>query len=108
MRLFLPRTVLDRIAPADIEQRPDALHVDGEGDGQAFTERAAAMLCAVFRAAKREELPCLPYARELIRLGLRGAGERLDRVDPLLCRLLLADAFEDADWESRSLTGSWQ
>src|SRR5438445_3875236 len=81
MRLFLPRTVLDRIAPADIEQRPDALHVDGEGDGQAFTERAAAMLCAVFRAAKREEVPCLPYVRDVIRLGLRGAGARLDRVD---------------------------
>jgi type IV secretion system protein VirD4 len=86
----------------------DLLHVDGEGDGQAFTERAAAMLCAVFLAAKREAVPCLPYARELIRLGLRGAGARLDRIDPLLCRLLLADAFEDADWESRFLTGSWQ
>jgi type IV secretion system protein VirD4 len=86
----------------------DLLHVDGEGDGQAFTERAAAMLCAVFLAAKREAVPCLPYTRELIRLGLRGAGARLDRIDPLLCRLLLADAFEDADWESRFLTGSWQ
>jgi type IV secretion system protein VirD4 len=86
----------------------DLLHVDGEGDGQAFTERAASMLCAVFVAAKREGVPCLPYARELIRLGLRGAGARLDQVDPLLCRQLLADAFQDADWESRFLTGSWQ
>src|SRR3981081_4303243 len=66
------------------------------------------MLCAVFVAAKREGVPCLPYARELIRLGLRGAGARLDGVDPLLCRQLLADSFEDADWESRFLTGSWQ
>lgn len=86
----------------------DLLHVDGEGDGQAFTERAASMLCAVFVAAKREGVPCLPYARELIRLGLRGAGARLDQVDPLLCRQLVADSFEDADWESRFLTGSWQ
>ena len=86
----------------------DLLHVDGEGDGQAFTERAASMLCAVFVAAKREGVPCLPYARELIRLGLRGAGARLDQVDPLLCRQLLADSFQDADWESRFLTGSWQ
>ncbi len=86
----------------------DLLHVDGEGDGQAFTERAASMLCAVFLGAKREGVPCLPYARELIRLGLRGAGARLDRVGPGLARLLLADAFEDADWESRFLTGSWQ
>jgi type IV secretion system protein VirD4 len=86
----------------------DLLHVDGEGDGQAFTERAASMLCAVFLAAKREAIPCLPYARELIHLGLRGAGARLDQVDPRLARLLLADAFEDADWESRFLTGSWQ
>ncbi len=86
----------------------DLLHVEGEGDGQAFTERAASMLSAVFSAAKREGVPCLPYARELIRLGLRGAGARLDHVDPLLCRQLLADAFEDADWDSRFLTGSWQ
>ena len=71
----------------------DLLHVDGEGDGQAFTERAASMLCAVFVAAKREGVPCLPYARELIRLGLRGAGARLDHVDPLLCRQLLADSL---------------
>jgi hypothetical protein len=66
------------------------------------------MLCAVFVAAKRGGVPCLPYARELIRLGLRGAGARLDQADPLLCRQLLAESFEDADWESRFLTGSWQ
>jgi type IV secretion system protein VirD4 len=86
----------------------DILHVDGEGDGQAFTERAASMLAAIFVAAKREEIPCLPYARELIRLGLRSAGERLDRIDPLLCQQLLGDAIADADWENRFLTGSWQ
>jgi len=66
------------------------------------------MLAALFVAAKREGMPCLPYARELIRLGLRAAGERLDRIDPLLCQQLLADRLEDADWESRFLTGSWQ
>src|SRR5438128_4133839 len=81
----------------------DLLHVAGEGDGQAFTERAASMLCAVFVAAKREGVPCLPYARELIRLGLRGAGERLDQGDPLLCRQLLADSIEGSDWEGRFL-----
>ncbi len=86
----------------------DILHVAGEGDGQAFTERAASMLAALFVAAKREGIPCLPYARELIRLGLRSAGERLDRVDPLLCQQLLADRLDEADWESRFLTGSWQ
>jgi type IV secretion system protein VirD4 len=86
----------------------DILHVEGEGDGQAFTERAASMLAALFVAAKREGIPCLPYARELIRLGLRAAGERLGRIDPLLCQQLLADQLEDADWESRFLTGSWQ
>jgi hypothetical protein len=86
----------------------DILHVDGEGDGQAFTERAASMLAALFVAAKREGIPCLPYARELIRLGRRAAGERLDRIDPLLCQQLVADRLEDADWESRLLTGSWQ
>ena len=59
-------------------------------------------------AAKREGVPCLPYARELIRLGLRTAGERLDRIDPLLCQQLVADRLADADWESRFLTGSWQ
>jgi type IV secretion system protein VirD4 len=86
----------------------DILHVDGEGDGQAFTERAASMLAAIFVAAKREAVPCLPYARELIRLGLRAAGERLDQIDPLLCQQLVADRLADADWESRFLTGSWQ
>jgi len=86
----------------------DILHVEGEGDGQAFTERAASMLAALFVAGKREGVPCLPYARELIRLGLRTAGERLDRIDPLLCQQLLAERLEDADWESRFLTGSWQ
>jgi hypothetical protein len=52
--------------------------------------------------------PCLPYARELSRQGLRSAAERLDRIDPLLCRQLLADRLAEADWESRFLTGSWQ
>jgi len=86
----------------------DILHVDGEGDGQAFTERAASMLAAIFVAAKHEAVPCLPYARELIRLGLRAAAQRLDRIDPLLCQQLVADRLTDADWESRFLTGSWQ
>jgi type IV secretion system protein VirD4 len=86
----------------------DILHVDGEGDGQAFTERAASMLAAIFVAAKREDIPCLPYARELIRLGLRCAGERLDRIDPVLCQQFLGDPMVEADWESRFLTGSWQ
>jgi type IV secretion system protein VirD4 len=99
----------DRHTEAELyRMAQDLLHVDGEGEGQAFTERAASMLCAVFLAAKREGVPCLPYARELIHLGLRGAGARLDQVDPRLARLLLADAVEDADWESRFLTGSWQ
>src|SRR5919202_1190290 len=66
------------------------------------------MLARLFGAGKRGGVQCLPYARELIRLGLRAAGERLDRVDPLLCQQLLADRLEDADWESRFLTGSWQ
>ncbi len=86
----------------------DILHVDGEGDGQAFTERAASMLAALFVAAKREGIPCLPYARELIRQGLRAAGSRLEQIDPLLCQQLLADRLDEADWESRFLTGSWQ
>ena len=86
----------------------DILHVDGEGDGQAFTERAASMLAAIFVAAKREEIPCLPYARELIRFGLRSTGDRLDRTDPLLAQQFLGDRLDEADWESRFLTGSWQ
>jgi type IV secretion system protein VirD4 len=86
----------------------DILHVDGEGDGQAFTERAASMLAALFVAAKREGIPCLPYARELIRQGLRAAGTRLDGIHPPLCQQLLADRLHEADWESRFLTGSWQ
>jgi type IV secretion system protein VirD4 len=86
----------------------DILHVDGEGDGQALTERAASMLAALFVAAKREGIPCLPYARELIRQGLRSAGSRLDQIDPLLCQQLLADRLDEADWESRFLTASWQ
>jgi type IV secretory pathway TraG/TraD family ATPase VirD4 len=86
----------------------DLLHVDGEGDGQAFTERAAAMLCAIFLAAKREGVPCLPYTREIVRVGLRGAGARLDHIDPNLGRLLLGEAYAETDWESRFLTGSWQ
>ncbi|MBV9327131.1 MAG: TraM recognition domain-containing protein [Chloroflexi bacterium] len=80
----------------------------GCATGQAFTERAASMLAAIFVAAKREEIPCLPYARELIRLGLRTTGERLDRIDALLAQQFLGDRLEDADWESRFLTGSWQ
>jgi hypothetical protein len=78
----------------------DILHVDGEGDGQAFTERAASMLAAIFVAGKREGgVPCLPYARELIRPDLRSAGERLDRIDPLCCRSAVLNAVRCApDW----------
>jgi type IV secretory pathway TraG/TraD family ATPase VirD4 len=48
------------------------------------------MLATLFAAGKREGVPCLPYARKLIRQGLRAAGNRLDQVDPLLCQQLLA------------------
>jgi hypothetical protein len=64
------------------------------------------MLCAVFVAAKREGVPSAVRPRA-IRLDCAAPGARLDQVDPLLCRQLLADSFETQTGKSLS-HGSWQ
>src|SRR5512133_1672624 len=48
-----------------------------EADGAIFTQRAIVMLTQIFLAAREEGRAPLPYAREIIRLGLPATAERL-------------------------------
>lgn len=81
--------------------RPD------EGEGQIFTQRATVMLTQMFLAARAEGRPALPYTRFLIRQGLAGTVETLNRVDPALATQFLDVRFTDANLSDRFLLSSW-
>jgi len=87
-----------------------ALSLLGGGDqedGAIFNQRAAGMLACLFAAAQREQVPGIAYTRHLVRLGLQGAAERLQRVDAQLATEFLDRRFADADWGDRFLASSW-
>jgi len=87
-----------------------ALSLLGGGDqenGAIFNQRAAGMLACLFAAAQREQVPGIAYVRHLVRLGLQGAAERLNRVDPQLATEFLDRRLADSDWGDRFLASSW-
>src|SRR3989440_3576081 len=82
------------------------LHQAEEHD-QIFTQRATTMLACIFAAAKRNEAAALPYARMMLRAGLRGCVEQLHTVDPELATVFLDVNQEHANLDDRFLLSAW-
>jgi type IV secretion system protein VirD4 len=78
-----------------------------EGDGAIFTQRATVMLTQIFLAAREEGRAPLPYAREIIRLGLPATAERLNAISSDIATQFLDVAFTDANLADRFLLSSW-
>src|SRR5256714_11496123 len=78
-----------------------------EGEGRIFTQRAAVMLAQLFAAAKLEGAAPLPYARQIIRLGLTACAARLHAVSPELATQFLDVQYKDANFSDRFLLSSW-
>ncbi len=72
-----------------------------------FTQRATTMLACIFAAAKREGIAALPYARMMLRVGLRGCVERLNTVSPELATIFLDESYEHASLADRFLVSAW-
>jgi hypothetical protein len=72
-----------------------------------FTQRAITMLTCIFAAAKRQAVAALPYARMMLRAGLRGCVERLHAVDPELATIFLDVNQENANLDDRFLLSAW-
>jgi len=86
-----------------------------EGDGAVFTKRATRMLTQLFKAARIEEAPPLPYVGELINSGLIEAAARLNAVsgeaelppEKNLATRFLDAGFEEANFSDRFLQSAW-
>jgi type IV secretion system protein VirD4 len=79
-----------------------------EGNGIAFTQRAAKMLTYLFLAARAENVRLLPYVRQLIDRGLRGAAQRLQTLSPHLSTGFLDQPLEKTRFEEDGyLLSSW-
>src|SRR5258708_35632704 len=72
-------------------------HAD-EGDGAIFTQRATAMLTQLFLAARIENVPPLPYVRQIMRTGLTSTAKRLYTLNPMLAIHFLDFANKHADF----------
>jgi type IV secretion system protein VirD4 len=83
------------------------LYKAGEGEGAIFTQRAIVMLTQLFLAARLERVPPLPYVRQIIRLGLPGAAERLWHLSPDLSTQFLDTDFAEANLADRFLLSAW-
>src|SRR6266567_2151156 len=85
-----------------------AAHLLHQADGQdIFTQRATKMLACMFAAAKRQAAAALPYARLMLRAGLRGCVERLHAADPELATIFLDVNQENANLDDRFLLSAW-
>lgn len=72
-----------------------------------FTQRATAMLTQLFLAARRENIPPLPYVRLIIRVGLQAAAKRLHELSPELATQFLDVEYKDANFTDRFLLSAW-
>lgn len=73
-----------------------------------WSNSAARMIMYLFKAARRENIAPLPYARHMIGLGLTTVAKRLQSLDPTLATGFLGVAFDDAHLETnRTIYGIW-
>jgi type IV secretion system protein VirD4 len=81
-----------------------------EGDGAIFTKRACNILAQLFLAAKYEDMPALPYVRQMVRAGLIPAVERLQVLQPELATQVLTVPFayaKQTNFQDKFLLHSW-
>jgi type IV secretion system protein VirD4 len=83
------------------------LHRHNEGDGRIFTERATVQLTQILLAARAQNLHLLPYARQMVRLGLIGAAKQLFSVSTSLATQFLDAEIQDANFDDRFLLSAW-
>ena len=83
------------------------LFTPDEGEGAIFTQRATGMLTQIFVAARREGIAPLPYARLLLRSGLKACAERLNNIDPQLATQFLDISYEEMNLNDRFLLSAW-
>jgi type IV secretion system protein VirD4 len=83
------------------------LYKAGEGEGAIFTQRAIVMLTQLFLAARVEQVSPLPYVRQIIRLGLPAAAQRLWHLSPDLSTQFLDTDFAEANLADRFLLSAW-
>ncbi len=108
-----PTGVGHRYDPLQGKATEDALyssasHLLHQAEGQdIFTQRATKMLACIFAAAKRQAVAALPYARLMLRAGLRGCVERLHAVDQELATIFLDVNQENANLDDRFLLSAW-
>ena len=72
-----------------------------------FTQRATKMLARIFAAAKRTDAAALPYARMVLRAGLRECVGHLNAVSPALATGFLDENPEQANYDDRFLQSAW-
>lgn len=86
-----------------------------EGDGAIFTKRANRMLTPIFKAARIEGAPPLPYMGELANSGPIEAAARLNAVseeaglppEKNLATRFLDTRFEEANFSDRFFQSAW-
>jgi len=113
--VFCPTGVSHRIDPLTGKETEDdlcdaataLLHTPHEGEGKKFTLRAIHMLTQVCLAARAEDQPPFAYTRRIIRLGLPGAAEHLQKLSPSLARQFLDRDYKDRDFDDKFLTSAW-
>lgn len=93
-----------------------------DGEGEIFTQRASKMLTQIFLAGREEnrqaiesnplakQVYLLPYVREIVDLGLKGAAASLHAISPQLAVRFLDEQFDPhANYtENRFLTSAWE
>ena len=78
-----------------------------EGEGEIFTQRGIRMLTPVFQAARREQLPLLPYAAYMMNEPIQDVAQRLHSIDPALAARFLDGDIEKTDFQNKFLLSAW-
>ena len=73
-----------------------------------WTDSAIQMLTQIFVAARLENQPLFPYARNMVRLGLSDASLYLQRLSPEIATQFLGRSYSSVDFENaRQLSSTW-
>ena len=89
------------------------LHKQKAGENLVFTQRAITMLTQIFMAGTHEGYPLLPYALQMVYLGLADAARKLERVTqkynlyPNLATRFLDMDIRSADFKDKFLLSCW-
>jgi type IV secretion system protein VirD4 len=96
-----------RTEDALLSSATQLLYKPDEGEGAIFTQRATVMLTQLFRGARVEGLPPLPYVRHMIRSGVHDTAARLNRLNPDIATQFLDVRYDGANFTDRFLLSAW-